>query len=186
MKNYKKFVVLLFVVLAGIASVYAHRVTLTPSLVYQHIFYKDSKYPNLNTLGAGGSLEYAYRLGKTTEAGLGLSVEQFSYPEFYDYIDFKTAVKLRQQLFSVGENGPVAIFNLNGGAGVDWVFKSNGEKELYMLVFGGLSMDLLTAERYSTPYIGLKVEAQGTFQGGSTVLHVLGGLEISYSFGGAE
>ncbi|MCR4675950.1 MAG: hypothetical protein K5634_01825 [Sphaerochaetaceae bacterium] len=190
MKSVMRVFALMIVLTVGMSAAFAsdnyvHRVTLTPQLVYQHIYYKDQKYGDLDTLGAGMGLEYGYRLSSGTEACGSVSVEHYSYPGFYDYLDLKMAAKVKQQLFTVG-NGPYAVFKANAGAGADWVFKSNGEKELYFLVLGGLSMDVLSANRYSEPYIGLKVEAQGTFQGGSTVLHVLGGLEISYSFGGSN
>ncbi len=191
MRKSRRFIVLLTVVLLGMAAIYAQddsrqRITLTPSAgCYQRVFYKESKYKDMDTFGFGIGIDYAYRVLNKTEVGFGLATEGYNYPGFYGYQDVKMAVKVRQQLFSVG-SAPALVFHGYAGAGTDWLFRSTGDREFYPLVLAGLGMDILPANSHEGLYLGMKLEAQGTFQGGSTVLHVLLGVEISCSLGGSK
>ncbi len=186
----KRVLALLFLVMVCISVLPAknamvHSIGMEALVGRQNVYYKNPKYKNRDSIGFGGGIEYTYRIGDTTWVGAGVSLEEYRFEGFFDYHDLKMTAEVKQRLFSFSDER--IDFNVIGGLGADMVFKSDGDRGIYFLASGGVSLELFHSEAgWDESSLSLKFEAQGTFQGGSTVLHLIGSIGLSLPVAGVK
>ncbi len=190
MKNINRIICMFVVCMAAMATLGAHdgakhTFAISPVVGYQKVSFYNSKYDDvdLDTFGYGISCDYRFRPVKKFDIGLGLSLEQYKYEHFYDYVDFKTVAKARYHFYSFAKGSTFTSFSLSAGLGADYISKSNDREGLYPLVMAGLGMDFFPKKDISGLHICSSFEVQMTFQDGSRVLNPVGSLGLAYSIG---
>ncbi len=176
------FIITFFVAISCISasdSLHSSFVDVTYSFGRQYIFYDNTNtYTNRTTSGLGSGFEYNYALKPdSTYIGAGASLELYDFSSFHEYKDLKISATVKQYVYALED----VNLNLTGGAGVDLVFREDGDFGLYFLGRLGLEAVFPATEKF-----GVVVHTSGEYtnQKGSWLLHVVGSAGFRVYLGG--
>ncbi len=189
MKTLKIYMVLLLVALFGVAALSAddgrnHSFSISPAFGFQKVIYSGDDYKDISAFGYGVAVDYRYYLGKDTYVGLGASLEEYEYENFYGYLNLKVAARFKHHFLTIEKGQATNRFNFSCGFGVDSVYKNNGQQGVYPLFTCGLGYDFIPDSSDNSPQILTGIEIQGTVQDFSCTFNLVGSVGLEYAFGG--
>ncbi len=148
----------------------------------QKVTYSGKRTPSSRTTSWGNMFGLGFTYSMTSEFGVsaGISSSWHRYNEFHEYRDIKTDVRM---CFKVLESDNLQYrMYLLLGAGIDSVWRDDGDWGCYPMVIGGIKESFFLKENTSLDW---GCDAAYTFQDGSRVFHLLPYISLSYHWKGA-